>query len=365
MGVIATGMCAMSQFRLLNRSRQITDYSCGASALRAVLSYWGRDIDEAQLMELLHTNSEVGTFPENIASGARSLGFDAKVIENLTLDQVEQFTADCSPVIALAQVWLSEREPGRPLEEIWDNGHYVVVLGVDNDYVYFQDPFIQMSKAFVPRKIFEDHWHQVMGGDLERNPKLIHLGIIVRGKQRAKPDIDCVQDLSALDFSKFGSLNLVVTQFDRYLLPFEFLDALQSIWQDGNLRPNAFIFLRRDSNGNLSGMEGSRLERGEDIVAMNAALAAVTEKNLGTPERVQSSVRAAITMATGGDFGLPTEELKRIAEKLPANHSAIIAIFENVWERKFRNVAERYGGRVISQQLMSPEDVAKAIGAVS
>ena len=68
-------------------------------------------------------------------------------------------------------------------------------------------------------------------------------------------------DLSALDFSKFGSLNLIVTEFDRYLLPFDFLDALQGIWQDGNVRPNAFIFLRRDGDGNLSGMEGSRLER--------------------------------------------------------------------------------------------------------
>ena len=174
----------MSQFRLLNRSRQITDYSCGASALRAVLGYWGREVDEAQLMELLHTNSEIGTNPEDIASGARSLGFDAEVIENLTLDQVERFTADGNPVIALAQVWRSERDADRPVEDEWDNGHYVVVLGVDRDYVYFQDPFIQMSKAFVPRKTFEDHWHQVMGGDLERNPKLIHLGIIVRGKRR-------------------------------------------------------------------------------------------------------------------------------------------------------------------------------------
>jgi predicted double-glycine peptidase len=84
----------MSHFRLLNRSRQITDYSCGASALRAVLSYWGREIDEAQLMQLLHTNSEIGTNSEDIASGARFMGFDAEVIENLTLDQVEQFTAD-------------------------------------------------------------------------------------------------------------------------------------------------------------------------------------------------------------------------------------------------------------------------------
>src|SRR5262245_25067025 len=258
----------MSQFRLLNRSRQITDYSCGASALRAVLSYWGRDVDEAQLMALLRTNSEVGTDPEDIASGARSLGFDAEVIENLALDQVERLTGDGIPVIALAQVWLGEREPDRPLADIWDNGHYVVVLGVDSDNVYFQDPFIQMSKAFVPRRTFEDHWHQVMGGDLERNPKLVHVGIVVRGRGPATPGFARQPDLSALDFSRFGSRYLIVTEFDRYLLPFDFLDALQHIWEDGKIRPNAFIFLRRDGDGNLSGMEGSRLDEQEDILPM-------------------------------------------------------------------------------------------------
>ena len=66
--------------------------------------------------------------------------------------------------------------------EEWDTGHYVVVLSVDKDYVYFQDPFARMSKAFIPRKTFEEHWHQVMGGKLERNPKLIHLGIFVQGQ---------------------------------------------------------------------------------------------------------------------------------------------------------------------------------------
>jgi predicted double-glycine peptidase len=355
----------MSQFRLLNRSRQITDYSCGASALRAVLSYWGKDIDEAQLMGLLRTNSDVGTNPEDIASGARSLGFDAEVIENLALDHLERLTGDGIPVIALAQVWLSEGEPDRPLADIWDNGHYVVVLGVDSDHVYFQDPFIQMSKAFVPRQTFEDHWHQVMGGDLERNPKLIHLGIIVRGQRPAKPKVDHKPDRSALDFSKFGSLNLIVTQFDRYLLPFDLLDEIQGIWQDGNVRPNAFIFLRRDAEGNLSGMEGSRLEKGEDIVAMNAAIAAITERSLGTPERASSSVLAAISNAAGGDFGLPADELKRIGEKLPPNHSAVIAIVENVWEQKLRDIAKRYSGRVINQQLMSSDDVAKAAGGVA
>jgi predicted double-glycine peptidase len=350
----------MSEFRLLSRSHQITDYSCGASALRIVLSYWGRDVDEAELMELLHTNAEVGTNPEDIVNGARSLGFDAQLFENLTLDQLERLTADGNPVIVLGQMWRSERELARPLEDVWDNGHYVVVLGVDTDYVYLQDPYIQMGKAFATRKSFEDHWHQVMGGNLGKNRKLIHLGIVIRGKRPAKTKIDSSPDAPELDFSKFGSFNLIVTEFDRYLLPFDFLDEVQSIWKDGNVRPNAFIVLRRDRDGNLSGMEGSRLEQGDEIVAMTAAMAAITDCSLGSPEQARASALAAAKSAIEGDFGLPAEELKRIAEKLPPNHSAVIGIFENVWERKLRDVAKRHGGRVINQQLMSSEDLAKA-----
>jgi hypothetical protein len=36
---------------------------------------------------------------------------------------------------------------------------------------------VRVSKAFMPRKTFERRWHQVMGGNLKKNPKWIHLGI--------------------------------------------------------------------------------------------------------------------------------------------------------------------------------------------
>src|SRR5262245_33513250 len=176
----------MNNFRLLTRTRQSTEYSCGASALQAVLSYWGRDVAEAELIELMHTNPEVGTYPEDIVRGARSLGFDAELKEGLTLDEVERRTAGGDPMIALGQVWRSQKGQASSVADEWDNGHYIVVLGVDKDYVYFQDPYVRMSKAFVPRRSFEEHWHQAMGGDRVNNPELIHLGIFVRGQRPAK-----------------------------------------------------------------------------------------------------------------------------------------------------------------------------------
>src|SRR5437899_8588307 len=232
----------MNQFRLLTRTRQVTEYSCGACALQAILSYWGKDVDETHLMEILHTHAEEGTYPEDIVRGARSLGFDAEARDNLALDEVERFTAAGHPMIALGQFWLSEKEMAVSVTEEWETGHYIVVLGVDKDYVYFQDPFASMSKAFVPRKIFEEHWHQVMGGKLEKNPKLVHLGIFVLGKKSAKrrPAVEN-GGFTSLDFQRFGSLNLMVAQFTRILLPYDFLDELKDIWADGNVRPDAFI----------------------------------------------------------------------------------------------------------------------------
>ena len=34
------GKAGTTQFRLLRQTRQMTEYSCGASALQSVLSYW-------------------------------------------------------------------------------------------------------------------------------------------------------------------------------------------------------------------------------------------------------------------------------------------------------------------------------------
>ena len=350
----------MGQFQLLTRTRQGTEYSCGACALQAVLSYWGKEVGETELMKLLRTTPEEGTYPEDIVKGAQSLGLEAELKENLTLDEVGRFTANGDPVIALAQVWRSQKNPTKSVVEDWDDGHYIVILGVDRDYVYFQDPYVHMSKAFMPRRTFEEHWHQVMGGDLKKNPKLNHLAIFVRGRKPAgkKPVADA--KLSSFHFERFGSLNLMITRFPGLLLPYDFLTELQDIWSSGDIRPDAFIFLRKDKNNNVTGMEGSRLHEGDDVAAINAVIAAITSRSVGSPKQARSKAEAAIRAAAAGDFGLSAGDIRRIAQKLPADHSAIIVLFENVWERRFRKVAKKYDGVVVGQRLISPQALAKA-----
>jgi predicted double-glycine peptidase len=354
----------MPRFRLLTRTRQVTEYSCGACALQAVLSFWGKEVDEEDLMKILHTTSEEGTYPENIVRGAQSLGFHAEARDHLTLDEVQKFTAEGQPMIALAQVWRSEKSSPGLVAEDWDNGHYIVVLGVDDKYVYFQDPYARMSKAFMPRKTFVEHWHQAMGGDLKKNPKLMQLGIFVRGKQPAPVRAAKELTVSQLDFEHFGSLDLIITQFPRPLMPYDFLNELKDIWSDGNIRPDAFIFLRRDNDGNICGMEGSRLSDEADVAAIHAVVAEITSRSVGQFEPAGASANAAIKDAAEGDFGLSAEHVQKIGQKILPGHSAIIILFENAWERKFKDVVKRYGGTVVTQRLIAPAALAQAARAL-
>jgi hypothetical protein len=219
---------------------------------------------------------------------------------------------------------------------------------------------VRMSKAFVPRKTFEEHWHQVMGGKMETNPKLVHLGIFVRGKASAERPVAGGLTVPTLDFEKFGSLNLMVVQFPRILRPYDFIDELKDIWADGNVRPDAFIFLRKDGEGNVTGMEGSRLTEDDDIASVNAVLAAIVARSIGSPEQARSKVEAATGAAAAGDFGLSADDIHLVARKLSPGHSAIIVLFENVWERKFKAVAHKHGGTLVSQRLLTSEALVKA-----
>lgn len=341
----------MSHFRLLKQTRQMTEYSCGASALQSVLNYWGSDVDEETLMTLLDTNDEVGTYPENLVTGARALGFEAEFRENVTLDQLQRYTSDGHPVIVLAQLWRSERDTPESATDEWDCGHYIVVLSVDAEHVYFQDPFIRMGKGFVPRPVFEEHWHQIMGGSaLAKSARLNHLAIFVKGARPVTPP--AVSGAASLDLAgRLGSLNAISFRFPRYLLPFDFLDELRKLFGEGLVRPDAFVLLRKDREGRISAMQGGRLEDIADIAAVNALVAVLATGGFAE-EAAGSRAKAAALAAAAGDFGLAAADLKRRAEQLAAGHSEVIVLLENRWEIKLKEITSHYGGTIASEKLV-------------
>ena len=347
----------MQRFRLIRQTRQTTEYSCGACALQSVLGYWGREVDEAEMMQRLGTTPQEGTYPDEIVRIARELGFEAELRENLTVDDVEQATSAGHPVVVLGQAWRSRGHSDAAAEDVWADGHYFVVLAVDRDYVYFEDPYMRMGKGFMPRAAFDALWHNVMGGDLAK-PQQMRMGIFIRGDKPAAPQRLSDADFAALDFASFGSMNLLVAQFEGYLLPYPFISELRELWAGGTVRPDAYLFLRKDADGKITAMEGGNLEEGEDRPEVNAVLAAIAGLARGATEEAAAGAAAAAREASA-DFGLSAEELHRIADKLPPGHSAVIVLVENLWERKFREAVAKHNGSLISQRWYGADSLAR------
>lgn len=65
--------------------RQAEHYSCGASSMQAVLSYWGLDSFEADLRVYLNTSPHHGTYHWDMVRVAQDLGLEAEWKDNLTI----------------------------------------------------------------------------------------------------------------------------------------------------------------------------------------------------------------------------------------------------------------------------------------
>lgn len=166
-------------------TRQSTEYSCGAASLQAVLGYWGRDIGEEDIREMLNTNEESGTYPDDIIRVAQALGLEADYKENMTLADLEGYVAQGIPVIVDCQAWRSVSQYNESWADTWHNGHWVVVIGIDENNVTLEDPYILGDRGIMSREEFDARWHNVRGLDEADTINQIHMGIAIRGDKPA------------------------------------------------------------------------------------------------------------------------------------------------------------------------------------
>ncbi len=76
----------------------------------------------------------------------------------MTISLLENSLDQKRPVIVLIQAWKDDDDP-IPYPSNFDNGHYVVAIGYDRDYIYFEDPWIHGSLTYMSRSDLYDRWH--------------------------------------------------------------------------------------------------------------------------------------------------------------------------------------------------------------
>jgi predicted double-glycine peptidase len=137
---------------------QETDYSCGAAALETICRYFrvgpGGEAQEAWYRHMLHTDPGSGTHPQALANLAKHLGLWVEEYHPCSGVQLRQLLDVQVPVILCLQAWGNSQE--YPQDH---SGHYVVACGYDDDHVYFEDPWLERHRGFLPWGLLDARWH--------------------------------------------------------------------------------------------------------------------------------------------------------------------------------------------------------------
>ncbi len=111
---------------------------CGPASLKIVFAYYNLEKTEEELARLCNTNNSFGTNEVNLRKVAKHFGFNVVIKNNSSLKDIEHWITLGVPVIV---DWFTRGRCDYTDSSIAD-GHYSVVDGIDNKYIYLQDPEI-------------------------------------------------------------------------------------------------------------------------------------------------------------------------------------------------------------------------------
>jgi ABC-type bacteriocin/lantibiotic exporter with double-glycine peptidase domain len=129
--------------------RQTPNY-CGPASLKILLSHYGVEKSEAELARLSGCDHKNGTHHAGMVKVARALGFKAKTFERTSFKDLDAWiNKKMTPVIV---GWFSE----------WTD-HYSVVVGLDKDYIYLDNPEENKPIQRFKRELFKHLWFDFVG----------------------------------------------------------------------------------------------------------------------------------------------------------------------------------------------------------
>ncbi len=178
--IVIAGSCTRSPKKLLDvpHTRQSYGYSCGPSAVQVVMAYYGEDFHESELISMLKTDTSEGTYVRDIRKFFHYNGFTARVAQNMTIGELERYIDRGIPVIVLIQAWGAETAFRKEYKDVWEDGHFVVVIGYTDRDILFSDPSLY-NPGYIPKAEFLNRWH-----DLDEGTKrTFQLGIAVYGRK--------------------------------------------------------------------------------------------------------------------------------------------------------------------------------------
>lgn len=157
--------------------RQADTYTCGVSVTQTALAFCGIDVHYEDLRKLMKPDPEGGVDPKKILYVLKKYKVNYEWDENLTIDELKDYINDESPVIICLQAWAKNKE--LDYSRTRKEGHYITVIGYNNDGFICEDPSLQSHRGFISFEELDYRWR-----DFDKNgTKYYHFGIAILSKK--------------------------------------------------------------------------------------------------------------------------------------------------------------------------------------
>ncbi len=131
---------------------------CGPASLKIVFDYYNLIKSEHELAKLTKVAGGIGADDKDLVRAAETLGFKTFIKNDSNFSDIEEWLTKGVPVIVN---WFTRGRTEYSLSEMAD-GHYSVVIGLDDEKIYLQDPEIGGLRE-IKRNDFMKVWFDFTG----------------------------------------------------------------------------------------------------------------------------------------------------------------------------------------------------------
>ncbi len=159
----------------------------------------------------------------------------------------------------------------------------------------------------------------------------------------------------------YGPIQLTVVAFDNDEVIGGLLDELDRVREFGIIRLIDFLFVAKDTDGNISALEVSDLDM-EEMVEFGAVVGGLIGLGAAGVEGAEVGAVAGALAVAENDFGLTAEEVREVADRIPRGSSGVLVLFEHTWALRLKEYVVNAGGVLIAQGLLHPSALVE-VGA--
>lgn len=151
----------------------------------------------------------------------------------------------------------------------------------------------------------------------------------------------------------YGPLQLFVMGFPGNKFKGEIIPAIDEARDKGIIRLIDYLFVLKDSKGNIAKIEGTDLTKKENE-QFYSVLGALVGLGAGGIKGAKAGAKAGAEYSKN-DKGFLGKDIKDIVDKMPKNSSALLMLVENLWAKKIKQALVNAEGIMLAQGTLTPE----------